>query len=409
MLDTTTRTRNAFQETMVGLTFSLHQECDLFSRACVEQFHAGDFAHYGYRFAQVFEANVLREVALLDDLPYEDLAELRHRPSEATARLGELADNVADLSVVESVNVAAALISISRFGPAARILHRVEERAEQSRDVFEVAMLRFVVANRCEDGPATAHAFRRMRRAIESGPLPADRVLDACAQAVVWYMKRRDLPTADFRWYATTGRQVARQPRGVGAGSLSAWYRALAMVPAARGKAELTRRYMEFTRDTAAHSLMRRPQAYEAHFLKTYHESSLKEHMYVTRDADQAEESGLALIALDPAWSPSYGELAEAHVLFGRLEAAAALYEKAVEIGPPYYGHHLLRAADVRERLGDDERALEHYQHLTALVPGDRTVLRRGLDVARRSSHPARAAHFRRLLDQSRTATGEAT
>ncbi|MFD8811694.1 hypothetical protein ACFV23_09465 [Streptomyces sp. NPDC059627] len=403
-----TLARNAFQETMLGLTFSPLQDSDLFSRACVEQYQSADLSRHGYRFAQVFEPNVLREVALLDGIAYDRLAELRHRPSDATARLGELADGVGDLSVVESVNVAAALISVSRFGPAARVLDQTEPRATTPVDAFEVAMLRFVVANRHGDGPATSRAFLAMRRAIESGSLPADRTLDACAQAVVWYLKRRDLPTADFLWYVATGRELARYPGDLGAGSLSAWYRALAMVPAARGKARLTRRYMEFTREAAAHSLAGRPRAYEAHFLKTYHESSLKEHMYVTRDADRAERSGLDLIALDPAWSPSYGELADAHAHFDRLAEAAALYEKAVTIGPPYYGHHLLRAARARERLGDDVRALAHYRRLTGLVPRDETVLRHGLAVARRSGDPA-AADFRSLLDQLRTPAGEAT
>ncbi|MGW5652117.1 hypothetical protein [Streptomyces humi] len=402
------RTRNAFQETMLGLTFSPLQKSDLFSRACVEQYQTADLSRHAYRFAQVFEPDVLREVALLDGIAYDRLAELRHRPSEATARLGELADGAADLSVVAAVNVAAALISVSRFGPAARILDRTEPRATTPRDSFEVGMLRFVVANRRDDGPAVSRAFHAMRRAVESGTLPADRTLDACAQAVVWYMKRRDLPTADFLWYVAAGRELARHPRDLGAGSLSAWYRALAMVPAARGRARLTRRYMEFTREAAAHSLAGRPRAYEAHFLKTYHESTLKEHMYVTRDPDRAEEAGLDLIALDPAWSPSYGELADAHAHFGRLADAAALYEKAVATGPPYYGHHLLRAARARERLGDDVRALEHYGRLADLVPGDESVLRQGLAVARRVGDPA-ADRFRSLLDRLRTPAGEAT
>ncbi|WP_166682979.1 hypothetical protein [Streptomyces aquilus] len=408
MLTSETRTRNAFQETMTGLTFSPLQESDLFSRACVEQYRTADLSRHAYRFAQVFEPDVLREVALLDGIAYDDLADLRHRPSEATARLGELADGVGDLPVVAAVNVAAALISVSRFGPAAWVLDRTEPRTTTPRDSFEVAMLRFVVANRLGDGPAISRAFHTMRRAVESGTLPADRTLDACAQAVVWYMKRRDLPTADFLWYLATGRELARRPRDLGAGSLSAWYRALAMVPAARGKARLTRRYMEFTRETAALSLAGRPRAYEAHFLKTYHESTLKEHMYVTRDADRAEEAGLDLIALDPAWSPSYGELADAYAHFDRIADAAALYEKAVATGPPYYGHHLLRAAQTRERLGDDVRALEHYRRLADLVSRDDKVLRQGLAVALRTGDPS-ADRFRTLLDRLETPAGEAT
>lgn len=381
--------RNSFQETLSGLQYRPRpaEEVDLFSKACVEQYEEADFHRYGYLFAQVFEPDVLREVALLDGVAYDDLAEVRLRPTPALQRLAGLVDDAADLPTVALVNLAAALISVSRFGPAGRVLAEAGGRAGDPRDVFETAMLEFVIANRCDDAAGSGQAFRRMAGAIRSGVLPPDRTMDACTQAVVWYLKRREVAADEFSWFLSVGRELTRRPDRLDPASVSSWYRGLAMLPAAQREVGATRRYMEYAREAAEQTLSRRPRAYELHLLKTYHESSLKEHMFLTGNFDRAEESGRALIALDPVWAPSYGELAEAYVRFGRTEQAAACYEQAVGAGPPYLGHHLLKAAECRSRAGDPEAALTHYRRLADLAPHNPAVLQAGLDVARTAGH----------------------
>jgi hypothetical protein len=47
---------------------------DLFSMAVIEEFERLDADEYGYRVAQVFEPDVLREVALLQRLDYNEIA-----------------------------------------------------------------------------------------------------------------------------------------------------------------------------------------------------------------------------------------------------------------------------------------------------------------------------------------------
>jgi hypothetical protein len=64
------------------------------------------------------------------------------------------------------------------------------------------------------------------------------------------------------------------------------------------------------------------------------------------------------LIDLDQVWAPSYGELADAHRHFGHVAEAAELYAQAASLGPPYVGHHLLRAASCAEEAGQPELAL---------------------------------------------------
>jgi tetratricopeptide (TPR) repeat protein len=137
--------------------------------------------------------------------------------------------------------------------------------------------------------------------------------------------------------------------------------------------------------------------AAELNAIKTYHESSIKEHMYVRRDLAAAEESGRALIELDPAWSVSYGELAEVHVRAGRPLRAAELYEQAVVAGPPYVAYHLLKAAACREKGDDLTTALAHFEELAAFAPRSKQVMSGGLALARRLAHPSTTAFERGL------------
>jgi tetratricopeptide (TPR) repeat protein len=162
------------------------------------------------------------------------------------------------------------------------------------------------------------------------------------------------------------------------------------MIPAAKKDASKTREYMKLAHEAAQEKVSTCPRAYEMNTIKTYYESAMKEHIYVTGNLESAEEAGRALIALDPAWSPSYGELAEAYQKFGKLDQAAGLYEKAVAMGPPYVGYHLLHAARCRARLENDAVALGHYLTLVELAPESESVRQEGMEVAHRASRESR-------------------
>ncbi|MGW8702636.1 hypothetical protein ACWGOK_37940 [Streptomyces eurythermus] len=400
--ETITVQTNTFQETMLGLEYTdgPDRPADLFSRACIEQYAELRLDRFGYLLAQVFEPNVLREATLLAGLSYDSLADLSHQPTAPVQRLAGLVRDAVDLPVTALVNTAAALISVSRFDPAERLLADAYARAATPRERFEAAMLGFVVTNRRDDGADSPRQFQRMRETAETGEVPEDRVLDACSQAVVWYLKRKELPEVEYEWFRDTGVRLAEARGRLDPGAISSWYRALAMVPAAVGEAETTRRYMEYAWEAAEDTMARRPRAYETHFLKTYYESSLKEHMYLTRDLARAEEAGRALIALDPAWAPSYGELAEVYAAFDRPEQAAELYEQAVKAGPPYVGYHMLRAARCHQKAGATDRALALHRDLARLAPDDEQVLRAGLDLADGLGDDTSRYHFQAALER---------
>jgi tetratricopeptide (TPR) repeat protein len=391
MTDPSTWQPNSFAQVMLGLAYDDAVAPDLFSQACIEEYQQSDPAEFGYLFAQVFEPTVLEEIALLARLDHEDVANLRHQPTDTMRSLANRLGEIRELPTVPLVNVAAALLSISRFNLARGALTEAGARSLTAREQFEIGMLEFVISNRCEDGGSTPAAFARMQAAIEAGDLPPDRVIDACAQAVVWYSKRREISRSSFEYFLSLGRRLAGVPGLVGSAALSSWYRGVAMVPAESKESAQTRRYMELAREEAERTITERPRPYERHLIKTYYESSLKEHMYLSRDEERAEQAARDLIAVDPVWPPSHGELAEALSFFGRPAEAAQAWVTAAELGPPYVGHHRLMAARTLEKLGRPAKALQQYLAMIDIAPPARELLAAARDLAMVTAHPAQA------------------
>jgi tetratricopeptide (TPR) repeat protein len=399
MSNSLTFRRNTFQETLLGLEYSATaaHHADIFSRACVETYAEADWAQFGYPFTQIFEPGVLQEVALLEGVPYDSLTNLSHRPSVTINYLAEMVNTAAEFPTVGLLNLASALVSISRFEMASRLVEVAAAKVSSPREQFEVGWLEFLISNRRDDGANSPRAFERMRQAVETGGIPRGRVLDVCTQGVVWYVKRREIPEDVFRWCVAVGGTLAKTPGSLDLGTVSSWYRGRAMIPAAKRDADKTREYMERAHDAAREQVSTSSRAYEMNSIKTYYESTMKEHMYVTGDFESAEEAGRALISLDPAWAPSYGELAEAYQKFGKPEQAAELYEKAAAAGPPYMGYHLLQAARCRARLKNDTAALAHYLTLAGIARESELVHKEGLEVARRVSHES-SSYFESAL-----------
>jgi tetratricopeptide (TPR) repeat protein len=373
MLETTT---NAFHRTLVE--FDCPQDGrDLFSAACLEEFDNRPRDAYGYMFAQVFEPHVLNEVARLEGANLDGLETLTYGASERLHQLRSWLRRVGGRAV-ERINLAAALISLSRFTLAARVLADIKSATCTPRDLFEAAMLDFVISNRLSDKAGMHTAFEFMRVAAKSRVLPADRLLDAAALAVVWRQKGEQVSEEIYHWFLTVGRELVEDGGAVSPGARSSWYRAVAMIPAALGDAKETRSFMLKARHAAQEALDARPSAYSAHFVKTYFESTMKEQLYVVRDIDAALETAASLIELDPLWSPSYGEKAEVHLVAKDFEAAAKCWEAAGRCGPPYVGHHYFAAAQAWESAGVPERSLEICIGLAELDPSVESVQRFG-------------------------------
>lgn len=399
--------RNAFHRTLVGLDYGGAPPCapDLFSSACVEAYETLNQKNFGYQFTQIFEPGVLQEVALLEGVGAEAMETLDHRPTAAMEDLRRRLDGRSDLSVVERINLASILISVSRFDAAE---HARPEAVGTAQERFELAWVDFLISNRRDDGAASRDTFYRMMAAIDEGRITSGRIVDACTQGVVWYLKRREIDDAQYRWCVETGSALIRQEAGLGSGTISSWYRGMAMVPAAERDAEQVRRYMAHAYDHAVQVASDADSHGSLNALKTYYESCIKEFTYVRPDLELAEQAGLALIAMDEQWSLGYAELAEAYESFGQSEKAADYFEKAVAAGPPYVGHHLVSAARARANLDDVEGALRHYLTLNELAPAPNPeICRKALDLSTRFGHAMRD-YFRDAVDHGQPVEGDA-
>lgn len=394
--------RNAFQRTLVGLHYSGAPPCtpDLFSRACVQAYETANPREFGYQFTQVFEPGVLEEVALLEGVTADAMAMLDYCPTAAMENLRRRLDCCGALSVVERLNLASTLTSVSRFDAAERAL---PEQVGTARERFELSWIQFLIFNRRDDGAGSRDAFSMMIAAIDEGGISSGRIVDACTQGIVWYLKRREIDEAQYRWCIETGTHLIRREAGLGSGTISSWYRGLAMVPAAERDAEKTRQYMAHAYDHAARVASDADNYGALNALKTYYESCIKEFMYVRPDLERAEQAGLALIAMDEQWSPSYAELAEVYERFGQTEKAAAYFQKAVAAGPPYVGHNLVSAARAYAKLDDVDAALRYYLTLNELAPAPNPdVCREALELATREGHAMRD-YFRDAVEGGRT------
>ncbi|MEO0814525.1 MAG: hypothetical protein AAFY60_16820, partial [Myxococcota bacterium] len=363
-------------------------EPDLFSRACVEAYHNNTAETPVYPFTQIFEPGVLAEVVLLEGVPLDPLLTLEFRPTAEMESLGNKLDNLQSLDMAERLNLSSALICISRFDAAKRALPR---EGSTDRERFELAWLDFLISNRQDDGARSPDAFARIIAATAQGEVSPARIVDACTQGIVWFLKRREIDEQQYRWCVETGNALIKHGAGLGHGTLSSWYRGVAMVRAVERDAEGTREYLTQALDHGTRLADSCEQYGALNTLKTYYESCIKEYMYVRPDLERAEEAGLALVALDEQWSPSFAELAEAYEYFGQVEQAVVYYEKAVDIGPPYVGQHLVRAARANVKCGSPEAALGHYRTLHDIAPLlDPHLCREALRVATESGHDSK-------------------
>lgn len=371
--------RNAFQQTMATLRFETGpgQQADIFSRTCVGAWANFDLEGASLTFSQVFEPAVLREVALLEGTTEEALADLTYGADGPIGDLAALVSGADELSVRGLLNLASLLISLSRFSLARQMIKRVSRRAATPAEAFDVAWARFMVSNRCTADAESPAAFSAMRLAITGGGVAVNRALDACTQAVVWFSKRRAVSAADYRWFLETGAHLVSAGLITSAATESAWFRGIAMIPATSGDNLATRRMMDRARDAAERLAADQPGPYADNFLKTYWESTLKEHLYVTRDLTAALDAGAALVALDPGWGPSYAEVAEVHERMGELARAAQCYLEAAQCGPPFVGFHMMAAARCLERVEDYVGAGDVYAYLSTLTPDDARVRER--------------------------------
>lgn len=314
--------------------------------------------------SQVFEPAVLFEaksVAGLTPLPSNLEEFVPFRPDVEPCDVSSMVNAIGHREERAAIATAGLLVSLSRFRTAARVLAAVGPEVA-GRERFERLWLEFIISNRCESGRDSDQLFAQMLSLADEGAVPDGRLLDICSQGVVWFLKRREVSEATVRRLLEHGRRLVSGPLESDWAGNSAWYRAVAMIPAQRRNARRTRQYMDQAKGSAERALKLNATPANANLLKTYLESSMKEALYVDRDATRFDQLAAELIALDPTWSISYAEAAEGYEVFGHQAKARNMYAIAVEKGPPYVWRHafeLLRLCSMARDWTGAEQAFE--------------------------------------------------
>ncbi|AFR30790.1 hypothetical protein [Arthrobacter sp. Rue61a] len=366
---------NSFTETIIGFDLPSQQdEIVEFSRENVAAFSATIPGDYYYPIGQVFEPDVVREVCDLHGLDYEDVTMLRTHGGERVSELQERLDRVESMDDPDVVVLASALVTLSRFELASSVLTRAGDRGVRFQ--FEAALLRYIIGNRTQGRGLDVNLMSEVRRTAASQDVPAHRLLDACSIAVVWYLKGVGVTKEDFEWFARTGNTVVLEHgKKIPAVSTSAWYRGVAMIPAEIGDVSRTRALMNEAAVSAQRAMEDSDAPFARNLHKTYLESSVKEHLYVSRDEEKAIQAAKDLVAWDPLWSVSAGEYADVLAAFGKSELAAETYDRATSLGAPYVTHHLRKAAQQYAKAGMTHRAIARYLVLASMLPDPTEVL----------------------------------
>lgn len=222
-----------------------------------------------------------------------------------------------------------------------------------------------------------------------SAKMTSLQVIEVSCQTTVWFHKTAEIEKGVYEWFFKKSNDIVRNPRSqIPDGIKSSWYRAVAMIPSEKGNPDATRKLMGRAKDYARKANAEISNPYLLNELKTYYESSVKEHLYVSKDYEKAEAAGLALLKLDPAWSPNWAEVAQVYMARKHYDMGRQLLNKAIQLGPPYliYYHYLL--AECECQLGDVDSGLQRYRHILEVDGSNRSSALSGLHWATKHKHP---------------------
>lgn len=400
---------NTFYQMMIGIGFPDREDRaqSIFNRACAWSYKTANFDDVGYKYIQIFEPGVLNELIALDNAQgrgAEQTGEIRG--NNHIAQLDWLHSNLKQVSTVQRLNLAAAYASFCRVGESARILETISDtpRVRDGDLRFEYLMLKFVVCNRLQDRAGSRQAMAAFLDMGKNRKLSVHQIIEVSCQATVWYHKTSEIDKEVYTWFLRKSNALVRDSSAhVGNRIKSSWYRATAMIPSAENKHSASRELMSRAKEYALRANGEVSDPYVLNELKTYYESTIKEHLYYSKDYAKAELAGLSLLKIDPYWSPNWAEVAQVYMTINRFEKAKQLLNKAITLGPPYlnYYHYLL--AECECQLGDIDTGLQRYRSILSLDKTNRSSILSGIKWAGQYHHPEHAFFKSKMASQTIT------
>ncbi|RON79779.1 lipopolysaccharide assembly protein LapB [Pseudomonas fluorescens] len=385
---------NSFYKMMTGVALpdALDKSESILNRACSWSYTTANFDESGYRYVQIFEPGVLSEVKAIKQSMKQDsnTAALERSGVGHIATLDWLKENLQHASSIQRLNLATAYASFCRVSEAANVIETLQDmpRTSDGDLQFEYLMLKFVVSNRLQDRASVRIVMQQLLAMANSGKMTPVQIIEVSSQTTVWFHKTGEIEKDVYEWFFKKSNDIVRNPKSqIPDGIKSSWYRAVAMIPAEKGNLDATRELMGRAKDYARKANAEITNPYLLNELKTYYESSVKEHLYVSKDFEKAEAAGLALLKLDPAWSPNWAEVAQVYMELKHYDMARQLLNKAIQLGPPYvlYFHYLL--AECECQSGDIDGGLQRYRNIVEVDGSNRSSALSGLYWATKHKH----------------------
>lgn len=263
----------------------------------VDRFTKINFDDISSTCLQLFEPGVLNEIALvnkrnlmrLENFDYD----LEQTKSENLKNLQWMLKNRQYLTSQQKINLAYSLDSLVRYKLARSLLAEVDYN--KLRDDWKLYYLfcDFCIANRYENNENVEEIFQKAYDLMLASKASDLMIILFASQYIVWSLKTAAIFMLKQKML-NIGQDVANKLeidiRSTGINLnfilLSSWYRALAMLPASERDLVKTREYMEkalkFSESIAPTNVFE--EYNKKNLIKTYHESSLKEYLYLGCD-----------------------------------------------------------------------------------------------------------------------------
>lgn len=347
------------------------------SRSVCDGLAQHNFDEVPFRVPQLLEPSALAEVASRHGMGVNELEFLSYEVRGPAVKLKWLIDMLEWAPPVQKLSLAQCLASTCRYRFAKKVMEEIPYGALYPNQKITYHLTQFAINNRLEVLGACQNEFVLMKSLLEAHRVSAARVLDVCAQAIVWKIKGDIIDHDLGQWFISAGEQAAKKISSSveynDLISLSSYYRALAMVPAAMHDARTTRKYMLLAEEFAEAALCSENNLTIAgrEARKTVYESKLKEMLYVACDINSARQVAEELIEYDANWSISYHEAGEVEIIAREWARALDFYQAAYDIGFPRVTYSQFMIGTCQQQLKRYDLALAAFKNTLILDPSN--------------------------------------
>ncbi|KYG37539.1 hypothetical protein AZF08_23270 [Bacillus gaemokensis] len=393
---------NAFLSAIIHLK-ETDENSNIWSKTVCRSFKFHALDDPSYTLGQILEPSILFEVSEVTKIPIEKLVKLDYVSEGPIQRIQNRLSVINELSPLEKLNLAHNLLSISRYEYTSHILQLINPEQFSVQEKLRYYYLRFLLKNRLDEMSYELE-FNKMKELLEGNNFPETIRLKIATQAIVWELKQKRIGNELFQWYIDQGISSRRKIKEGNNFSehiaVSSFHRAFAMIPAEKKEENETREEMQKALYYAnlAQATNDLEECRKLDAIKTCYESELKEHLYLSKNHNQAERAGYDLIATDPNWSISYHEMAEFYLKMNKPEKALSMFEKAKEIGLPRVTFTHFMLGYCLNLVGRKEESLNEFLQTLKLDSTNISAGINGFNIAKEINHDLQQV-FKKYLE----------